>query len=424
MPYHALSTPATLEKRSSPESHRRFPDHAYSPLFTTGILNSAQPVEHGKISQHLTFRQEAKSTPRKHQASSKSGLPSSLSTSTLASPSIKKKQSSTSLARSLASSQSGSIPTPRKALADKDGKGSGKPKSEWWRGRSSTFGGKDVRDDKAQGGRTGWLRQSDVWMSEGINTERVAHSRTDGLPALPTYRPLLSVPLDKENIPLRSTENPIIKKKSSLGAFRFKNFFQPSKIKESITRADSQPKVQSFLLSPKVHPNQPGHHAVSPDAYTTGHAHSLQSSVRPSSHQLSTRSNARPRLPLLTTSMSRFNQSSSPYSAEPAFPSPHGTLPYMAGAGDGWNTPFPTRCAIVSSRADDSVGYPFPAVTSHRAKHDPQDHLAVPPESAGHERAPSAAFEYQEFETSLRNSGQLSSIHGSGEESDKENTTT
>jgi hypothetical protein len=58
---------------------------------------------------------------------------------------------------------------------EKDGKGSGKPKSEWWRGRSSTFGGKDVmKEDRNQGARTGWLRQSDVWMSEGINTERVA----------------------------------------------------------------------------------------------------------------------------------------------------------------------------------------------------------------------------------------------------------
>jgi hypothetical protein len=89
---------------------------------------------------------------------------------------MKKKQSSTSLARSLASSQSGSIQTPRKASAEKDSKGTGKPKSEWWRGRSATVSGKDVvKEDKMMAARTGWLRQSDVWMSEGINTERVAY---------------------------------------------------------------------------------------------------------------------------------------------------------------------------------------------------------------------------------------------------------
>lgn len=193
MPYHALSTPATLEKTgTSAGSFRRFPDHAYSPLvrsssraltninpspaqFTTGILNSAHPVEHGRSSQHLTFRQESQSTPRKH--ATKSGLPSPLSAS-ITSPSIKKKQSSTSLARSLASSQSGSINTPKKgSSADRDPKGSIKPKSEWWRGRSSSYvGGKEVvKEDKLQGARTGWLRQSDVWMtSEGMNSERVA----------------------------------------------------------------------------------------------------------------------------------------------------------------------------------------------------------------------------------------------------------
>lgn len=98
----------------------------------------------------------------------------------------------------------------------------------------------------------------------------------------------------------------------------------------------------------------------------------------------------------------------------------------MAGAGDGWNTPFATRSGVVPSRSVETPGYPFPAVALHPARQEPQDQLGVPAEAARHERVPSAAFEYQEFETSLRNSGQLSSIHGSGEtiaESDKENDT-
>lgn len=96
----------------------------------------------------------------------------------------------------------------------------------------------------------------------------------------------------------------------------------------------------------------------------------------------------------------------------------------MAGAGDGWNTPFPMRYDIAHSRPVGTPGYPFPAVAIHSAKPEPQDHLVVPTEAARHERVPSAAFEYQEFETSLRNSGQLSSTHGSGEDvadSDMEN---
>lgn len=260
-----------------------------------------------------------------------------------------------------------------------------------------------------------------------ILTSTRRNSRTDGLPALPIYRPLPSIPLDKENIPLRQPENPIIKKKSSLGAFRFKNFFQSSKTKETVSRiSDLQTKIQPFPLSPTVHPNQPGHHAVSSDAYTSLHAHPHQSSIRSSAHVYSARGNAKPRLPLITTSVPRFRQYSSPYSAEPAPGSPHDALPYASGAGDGWHTPFPARSIVGPSKYAESPGYPFPAVAAHSVKQEPQDCLVVPADSARHERAPSAAFEYQEFETSLRNSGQLSIAHGIAEdmaESDKENDT-
>lgn len=96
----------------------------------------------------------------------------------------------------------------------------------------------------------------------------------------------------------------------------------------------------------------------------------------------------------------------------------------MSGAGDGWDTPFPMRADVISPRFTETTGFPFPA--ARRANHEAMELLAVPGDAGRHERVPSAAFEYQEFETSLRNSGQLSSIHGSAEnvgESDKENDT-
>lgn len=89
---------------------------------------------------------------------------------------MKKKQSSNSLARSLASSQSGSIKTPKKGLSERDNKPSAKSKMEWWRGRSSSFVvAKEVKEEKTRNMSNGWLRQSEVWMTpEGMIPERMA----------------------------------------------------------------------------------------------------------------------------------------------------------------------------------------------------------------------------------------------------------
>ncbi|KAJ9106744.1 hypothetical protein QFC19_003056 [Naganishia cerealis] len=166
MVYRAFSTPPENIRSSNDVAHR-LPDHAYSPLFTAGILNSSHVYgyDQGRFPSHLTFQQHVHQTPRKITPN-RSGVPSPFSVSS-ASPSMKKKQSSASLARSLTSSQSGSIKTPSKLATESDPRVSSKPKIEWWRGRSSSFVANKERtsEEKLLVNKGGWLRQSDVWMS-------------------------------------------------------------------------------------------------------------------------------------------------------------------------------------------------------------------------------------------------------------------
>lgn len=234
------------------------------------------------------------------------------------------------------------------------------------------------------------------------------------------YRSVPHLPLPRENVPLKQHENPVIKKKSSLGAFRFKNFFQ-SKPK------DSGERPQSTMQSPRAAPDP---QAVKPDrairradSYTTLDTR-FKSTIAPSRPQPPSHYASRPRLPLITTSVARLNSYTSPYSNE-TFSDTSGSLPYMSGAGDGWSTPFPAKTDLRTQQLD-STGFPFPRTATQIPRSRAMEHLAASTDASRHERAPSAAFEYQEFETSLRNSGRLSSILGGGDSnkgSDKENDT-
>jgi hypothetical protein len=243
------------------------------------------------------------------------------------------------------------------------------------------------------------------------------NSRSDGLPALPLYRSVPHLPLPKENVPLKQHDNPVIKKKSSLGAFKFKNFFQ-------IKPKDSSERPQSTLQSSRPAPNP---QAVKPDqairradSYSTLNTQH-KSVMAPSRPLPPSAYAARPRLPLIATSAARINAYTCPESNETFSHTSPDTLPYMSGAGDGWNTPFPAK-PDMGTRQMESTGFPFPPTQMPRSY--AMERLAAPSDVGRHERAPSAAFEYQEFETSLRNSGRLSSILGGGDSvkgSDKEN---
>lgn len=132
---------------------------------------------------------------------------------------------------------------------------------------------------------------------------------------------------------------------------------------------------------------------------------------------------SRPRLPLIRTSGVRLNSYTAPYSNETFSDTSPSTLPYMSGAGDGWNTPLPGRQDL-RIQPTNETGFPFPPTANYMPCSHAMERLAPSADAGRHERAPSAAFEYQAFETSLRNSGRLSSILGSGDvinESDKEN---
>ncbi|KAJ9099954.1 hypothetical protein QFC21_003962 [Naganishia friedmannii] len=415
MPYRAFSTPPETIHASNGAA-RHLPDHAYSPLFTTAILNSshAYGYDNGRFPTHLTFHQQTHQTPRK-PPSNKSGLPSPLSSSS-ASPSMKKKQSSVSLARSLNSSQSGSIRTPSKLVAtEKESRGTSKPKIEWWRARSSSYVANQERtsEEKSTGSRGGWLRQSDVWMAPEVsagegntNDSSLGHARSRPLPGLPS---------PKEHVEARPQEVPTIKKKASFGPFKFKNFFQSNKGKD----ASGIPKhrEQLAVLASSNRGNQP-----SQQYSRTGslpNRYDQRSTFH--SHTQSSRPVLRP--PPICTSFPRGNGFSSPYAPTSTYDSsPIGNvLPYMAGAGDGWNTPFlPYPPAVPQAhRTNYNTEFPFPVVPSHLVEDDPMEQLVVQDDAVRKGRVTSVAFEYQEFETDIRNSAHLDSSVSSKENAER-----
>jgi hypothetical protein len=225
------------------------------------------------------------------------------------------------------------------------------------------------------------------------------------------------LPLPKENVPLKQHHNPVIKKKSSLGAFKFKNFFQ-IKPKEASERPQST--LQSFRPTPNQQAVKLDQAIRRADSYSTFDTQ-YQSAMAPSRPLPPSSYAARPRLPLIATSAARINAYTCPESNETFSHTSTDTLPYMSGAGDGWNTPFRAK-PDMGTRQMESTGFPFPHTQMPRSH--AMECLAATSDVGRHERAPSAAFEYQEFETSLRNSGRLSSILGGGDSvkgSDKEN---
>lgn len=145
--------------------------------------------------------------------------------------------------------------------------------------------------------------------------------------------------------------------------------------------------------------------------------------VVPQRPSLRFRDDQRPRPPLITTSVSRLNSYPSLYANEPSIDGTPVTLPYMYGAGDGWNTPcLPQRDS--HSKETNATAFPFPPTDISASRNPPTERLTAAADTGRHERVPSAAFEYQEFETSLRSSARLSGIVGTADnvtQADKEN---
>ncbi|KAJ9118345.1 hypothetical protein QFC22_004261 [Naganishia vaughanmartiniae] len=218
----------------------------------------------------------------------------------------------------------------------------------------------------------------------------------------------------KDNVERRSNEAPVIKKKASFGPFKFKNFFQSSKGKDAGGSGNgiSKYREQLAVLAPSKRVNQPSqlHSGTGslPNRYDQrapyqSHSQSLPRPV--------------PRPPPICTSFPQGDGFSSPYAPTSTCDSSPNVLPYMAGAGDGWDTPFlPYPPAASRSRhANYNTEFPFPVVPSHQVEDDPMEQLVVQDDNARKGRVTSAAFEYQEFETDVRNSGQLDSSVSSNE---------
>ncbi|GHJ86871.1 hypothetical protein NliqN6_3273 [Naganishia liquefaciens] len=328
---------------------------------------------------------------------------------------MKKKQSSNSLARSLASSQSGPIKTPKTGMSEKENRASAKSKMEWWRGRSASFvGRKEVNDEKVRDRSSGWLRQSEVWMApQGILQERVASSRSDGLPALPSFRSVPHLPLAKENIPLTQHDFPVIRKKTSLGAFRFKNFFQ-TKTKDSSERKASQSRPPLFAPTPLIRPAILHNGMARSTSFTRFEEVPNRPRMAPPRPPSSFRDQAQPRLPLIATSVARLNSYSSPRGNDNLLDETSSSLPYMYGVGDGWSTPCPPQLNTEYKERTETA-FPFPPAAASLSRDPSNAFLHATTDTGRHQRAPSAAFEYQEFETTLRNSARLSSIVGDGD---------
>ena len=152
-----------------------------------------------------------------------------------------------------------------------------------------------------------------------------------------------------------------------------------------------------------------------------------RSKVAPPRPSTRFRNDQRSRLPLITTSVARLNSYPSPYANEPFIDGTPGTLPYMYGAGDGWNTPCLPRRDSHPKQETTADAFPFSPTDISVSHTLATERLTTAADTCRHERAPSAAFEYQEFETNLRSSARLSGIIGSADnvtQADKENTLT
>jgi hypothetical protein len=251
-----------------------------------------------------------------------------------------------------------------------------------------------------------------------------------GLPAVP-----------KENIDPRPQQAPpVIKKKASFGPFKFKNFFQSNKGKEASSVVVGFPKHREqplSVLASSNRVNQPASQVYSGTASLPSNRYDRRTTFN-HSHTHTQLPRPVPRPPPICTSFPRGNSSfSSPYAPSSIYDSSSlsaNALPYKAGAGDGWDTPFlpyPPPAAPPSYRHTNynNTEFPFPVtiVPFHHVEDDSMEQLLMQDDTAaGRGRVTSAAFEYQEFETDdLRNSTQLgSSVSSNNENTDRYATTT
>lgn len=232
--------------------------------------------------------------------------------------------------------------------------------------------------------------------------------RNDNSLALAPPRPLPGLPLPDDLGDSQPHAVPVIKKKSSFGPFKFKNFFQSSKGKDpSGNNGIRKYKEPLAVLGPSNRVNQPTQVYAGNQSYdrrTTFHSQQAH-------HHMS---RPIPRPPPICTTFPPVNDFASPYAPTSIYnSSPNNALPYMAGAGDGWDTPFlpyPPARAPVSHRTEyNNTEFPFPVVPSQHPEEESMEQLVVPDDHyAGcGTRVTSAAFEYQEFETDVRHSAQL-----------------